>query len=149
MKLIKLLCLTASICRVKSTFNSIPSRSSEKNLHSKISIEKKDTFTMVALGRGSRSVDFRYHFLRLQKVRIEREKLSIAILLSFTEDEKEVIRRPPLRSRYRATAGSIFDDLGEMCRRSFRMTYETFCALYRKLASPLKEVFTPDGVAYA
>ena len=69
--------------------------------------------------------------------------------MSFAEDERfEALskkKRKSPRLKTRAKVKDIFDTLGEFARRTYRMTFESFVKLFRRVKDNLQEQFCPNG----
>ena len=102
---------------------------------------------MVAVGRGSRSITYKLHKANLERIKLRRERVLIAIATAIAEDEEvsEVKPRKSPRIRNRARVSDLFDDLGGRGRRAYRMSFKAFCVLFRKIKNELDETFKPDG----
>ena len=105
--------------------------------------------SMVAVGRGSRSFIYRLHHANLQKICVQKDKVIIAIATALAEDDDYDIPlhtgKKPYRIRTRASVSDLFDDLGGRARRAYRMSFNAFCILFRKLRNNLEERFMPKG----
>ena len=102
---------------------------------------------MVAVGRGSRSVAYKLHKATLERNRLRRERLIVAIATAIAEDDDTppIQTRKSPRIRKKAIVSDLFDDLGGRARRAYRMTFKAFCLLFRKLKDGLEEILKPDG----
>ena len=108
-----------------------------------------DSCDMLAIGRGNRSILFKHHRLLQKNIIRNREKLFITLAVALSEDERyEAVPKEKRKSpvyRTRAKVKDMFETLGSFARRSYRMTFESFVKLFRRVKDNLRETFIPSG----
>ena len=106
--------------------------------------------SMVSIGRGIRSVQFKHHAALLRRRVQEQEKLLVVLAVCLADDDDVVdvlaSRRKKQRRLFKKPkVADLFDRLGSMARRSYRMTYDSFVKLYKKVQKNLQDTFIPEG----
>ena len=113
-----------------------------------LSTFSKSSASMVSVGRGIHSVQFKHNAALLRRRVQEQEKLLVVLAVSLAKDDDvfEVLssRRKKPRLLKKPKVADLFDRLGAMARRSYRMTYDSFVKLYKKVKKNLtRYVYSP------
>ena len=106
-----------------------------------LSTFSKSSASMVSVGRGIHSVQFKHNAALLRRRVQEQEKLLVVLAVSLAKDDDvfEVLssRRKKPRLLKKPKVADLFDRLGAMACRSYRMTYDSFVKLYKKVKKKL------------